>query len=69
MANLGELLKMKGKKQRALAQFLNVGEPAVSRWVAQDRGIPTRHIIPIANFLGVPAIDVLAIAVPTEVVA
>lgn len=60
---LQALMKSHGRRQSELADRLGVSEPSVSRWARRDADIPARYIQPIADFLGVPASDVLAVAV------
>lgn len=63
---LHSLLKAGRRRQVELATHLGVSEPSVSRWVARRADIPAKHIRPIAEFLGVSALDVLAVATVIE---
>lgn len=63
MQTLQDMLREKGRRQKDLAEALDVSEPSVSRWAKREVDIPTRHIASIAAFLDVEASDVLAVAV------
>ena len=69
MNTLQSLLRDRGLKQRDLADALGVSEPSVSRWANRDADIPAKHIQAIADFLGVPAVDVLAVAIAVPAAA
>lgn len=63
------MMEARGLRQRAVAEALGVSEPTVSKWTNRAADIPTRHIGPLAELLGVTGEAVLAVAVASEAAA
>lgn len=66
MASLKQMMDGRGLRQRAVAEALGVSEPTVSKWVNRGADIPSRHIVALADLLGVAAQDVLAVALASD---
>lgn len=54
------MMRDRGLRQNEVAEALGVSEPTVSRWVNRGQDVPSRHIRPLADLLGVSPETVLA---------
>ena len=59
---LREIMRIRGKRQNAVAAKLGVSEPIMSRWANRQADIPARAIRPLAEELGVPLDEILGVA-------
>jgi transcriptional regulator with XRE-family HTH domain len=57
-----DLMHNRGATQVGLADFLEVSQPTVARWLNQRVALPTTELPRIATFLGVDTADIYAAA-------